>query len=67
MPIRESIAHSVELVATKSYSHAYKLHDEKHPSIKKIFYDNWDEFLKDPQVISNGLRDISVKEVNKMI
>ena len=54
-------------IATKSFTSLQKLYDPHKPSLQKIFFDQWPDFVLDPQVIKNGLRDVTSSEVLKMI
>lgn len=67
MPIRKEIAPSIYKSATKDFSKSKNLYNNQHPSIQKIFFDQWDEFLNNPQVLQNGLRDGTLREVHKML
>lgn len=70
MPIRQDTASTHYKIATKAYSHSNKLnyYDPKKPSLQKIFFDCWDDFVKeDPQFMHNGMRDVTKHEVRKMM
>ena len=43
------------------------MYDTDKVIIQKIFIDNWDDFLKDPEVIRRGLRPVVIKEVERMM
>ena len=62
--ISDNLANSLSKVATKSFT---KMYDPKKVTIQRIFTDNWDDFLKDSEVIRKGLRPIVVKEVDRMM
>lgn len=69
MPIRQETAKSHFSIANKSFDNAWRLqrYDSTKPTIQKIFTDQWSDFLKDPQVAHNGFRDVTLKEVQKMM
>lgn len=62
--ISDNLANSLSKVATKSFT---KMYDPNKVTIQRIFTDNWDDFLKDSEVIRKGLRPIVVKEVDRMM
>lgn len=62
--ISDNLAIPLSKVASKSFT---KMHDSKKITIQKIFFDHWDSFLRDPEVIRRGLRPIVIQEVEKMI
>ena len=43
------------------------MYDTDKVTIQKIFIDNWNDFLKDSEVIRRGLRPVVVKEVERMM
>ncbi len=65
--ISDSIARSLYAITTKDFSKSHNLHLNAKPTLQKIFSDQWDDFLNDPQVLERGLRDTTSKEVLKMI
>lgn len=69
MPIKQDAAPTHYHLANKSFSHSKRLerYDPTRPSLQKIFFDNWESFLKDSQVTHNGMRDTTKFEVRKMI
>lgn len=62
--ISDNLAKPLSKVASKSFS---KMKKPNKITIQKIFFDNWDAFLDDPEVLRRGLRPIVIKEVEKMI
>ncbi|MEG0563814.1 transposase zinc-binding domain-containing protein, partial [Anaerorhabdus sp.] len=63
--ITDAMAKPISRFATKSFTSLNK--DPSKPTIKKIFFDQWDDFLLDPQIKRNGLRDVTRLEVEKML
>ena len=62
--IIDHLAIPLSKVATKSFT---KMKDSKKVTIQRVFVDQWDEFLQDPEVKRKGLREIVVQEVLKMM
>lgn len=49
--ITDAMAEPITRFATKSFTTIHASYNLDRPTIKKIFFDQWDDFLKDPQVI----------------
>lgn len=62
--IHDNQAGPLSKVATKSF---LKVANPNKPTIQKIFFNHWTDFLSDPEVVRRGLRPIVLYEVDKMI
>lgn len=62
--LSDNLAKPLMKVATRSFS---KMYNPNKTTIQRIFVENWDTFLSDPEVIRRGLRPIVTKEVEKMM
>lgn len=65
--ITDAMAEPIARYATKSFSSMHHSYNPDQPTIKKIFFDQWDDFLNDPEVKKKGLRDVTRQEVEKML
>ena len=62
--IADNMAQALVSTATKCFEREY---DPDKYTIQKIFFDYFDDFLKDPQVIKNTVRPVVLEEVRKML
>ena len=62
--IKDADAKSIYKLANKSFEH---MKDPKKITIQRIFFNHWNDFLKDQEVLRRGLRPIVRKEVDRML
>ena len=51
MTIHDNIDGPLYNIATKNFTNLQNLYDPHKPTLQKIFFDNWPDFILDPQVI----------------
>ena len=62
--IKDADAKSIYKLANKSFEY---MKDPKKITIQRIFFNHWNDFLKDQEVLRRGLRPIVRKEVERML
>lgn len=62
--ISDNLAAPLHKIATKSFE---KMSDPDKITIQRLFVRYWDDFLKGPQVIKNGVRPVVHQEVERMM
>ena len=65
--VSENWARPLSSIATKSFTHLQYKYDPRKASLQQIMKENWSSFLNQPEVKRKGVRDVVLKEVEKMI